>query len=169
MTDLVQWLDKLVSKFSESAGLQKFLDSLTALEPALDHILNGTKLTADQMSKAQDAVSNLTPAIAGLVGAFAFGPAMKHLGNLGKTMGKLAVEAQTSGSVIGNVFGTISTGLLKLDNDGKATAEGFRKAAGQGLSAMSTMANGISCKRGISRYWSCSNSWFSRRWSWFDQ
>ena len=66
LTDLVQWLDKLVSKFSESAGLQKFLDSLTALEPALDHILNGTKLTADQMSKAQDAVSNLTPAIAAI-------------------------------------------------------------------------------------------------------
>ena len=143
LTDLVQWLDKLVGKFTESAGLQKFIDSLTALEPALDHILNGTKLTTDQMSKAQDAVSNLTPAIAGLVGVFAFGPALTDLGLLGTGLGIVGKKANSFSSIISNAF-TNSGGLIGVlggKMDGLSAI--FANAASTGLSVLGGMTSAM--------------------------
>lgn len=144
---VVKILDRMIDSFSKSKVVDQFVKKVQDVSLALYQIAFGadeTKKKIDELFSGADAdakkletkiepierlkaaAMNAMPAIAGLVGSFAFGPAMKHLGNLGKLMGGLAVKAQTSGSAIGNAFGVASTGLLKINDAGKVTATGFR-------------------------------------------
>lgn len=144
LTTLVKWIDKLVDKLSNSQGLQKFLDALNSLNPALNQFLNGAKMTDDQANKFESTMIKLKPAIMGVVGALAFGPATKGLSKMTSLLGNLSIKAITTGSTLGNAFEASAIKLLKINKAGETTATGFRKMAGQGLSAMSMMTNGIS-------------------------
>nr|DAR70877.1 MAG TPA: minor tail protein [Caudoviricetes sp.] len=144
LTTLVKWIDKLVDKISNSQGLQKFLDALNSLNPALNQFLNGTKMTEDQANKFESTMIKLKPAIMGVVGALAFGPATKGLSKMTSLLGNLSIKAITTGSTLGNAFEASANKLLKINKAGETTATGFRKMAGQGLSVMSMMTNGIS-------------------------
>lgn len=143
LTTLVKWIDKLVDKLSNSQGLQKFLDALNSLNPALNQFLNGTKMTDEQANKFKGTMQALKPVVTGLVGVFAFGPATKGLAKMTGLLGNLGTKALTTGSTLGNAFEASANKLLKFNKAGEATATGFRKMAGQGLSAMSMMTNGI--------------------------
>ena len=129
---------------------QSIKSGFDLLNTALGEFAQNGELTQATIDKIKTKIAEIGPAA---VAAWAMMnpksaiatlmPLLSGLGKIGVALGKVAVEAQTSGSVMGNVFETISAGLLKLDDDGNATAEGFRKAAGEGVSAMATMANGI--------------------------
>jgi TP901 family phage tail tape measure protein len=143
LTTFVQWVDKLIDRINNSQGFQKFLDALNSLNPALNQLLNGTKMTDEQANKFKGTMQALKPAVTALVGVFAFGPATKGLAKMTGLLGNLGTKALTTGSTLGNAFEASANKLLKFNKAGEATATGFRKMAGQGLSAMSMMTNGI--------------------------
>ena len=96
------------------------------------------------MEKFKSTMSSVAP-ILGLVGGLlAFGPATKGLSKMTGLLGNLGIKALTTGSMLGNAFEAGANKLLQIDKAGKITATGFQKMAGQGLSTMSMMANGIS-------------------------
>lgn len=143
-TTIVKYVDKLVDKFSQSQGIQNFTDAMATINPVLDHFLNGTKLADGVMGKFKGTMSSVAP-ILGLVGGLlAFGPATKGLSQMTGLLGNLGIKALTTGSALGNAFEAGANKLLQIDKAGKITATGFQKMAGQGLSTMSMMTNGIS-------------------------
>lgn len=143
LTTLVKWIDKLVDRLSNSQGVQNFLNAIESINPALNQFLNGTKMTDEQANKFKGTMQAVKPAVTALVGAFAFGPATKGLAKMTGLLGNLGTKALTTGSTLGNAFEASANKLLKFNKAGEATATGFRKMAGQGLSAMSMMTNGI--------------------------
>lgn len=108
LKDLVQWIDKLVNKFMDSKGLQTFIDAISAIEPKLDNLINGTKMSAEQTKAFNSALKTLAPTIAGIVGAFSFGPILKGLGMVGTALGTLGAGAISSSGVIAGAFSKIS-------------------------------------------------------------
>lgn len=143
-TTIVKYVDKLVDKFSQSQGIQNFTDAMATINPVLDHFLNGTKLADGVMEKFKGTMSSAAP-ILGLVGGLlAFGPATKGLSKMTGLLGNLGIKALTTGSTLGNAFEASANKLLQINKAGEITATGFQKMAGQGLSTMSMMTNGIS-------------------------
>ena len=104
LTTFVKWLDKLVDRINNSQGFQKFLDALNSLNPALNQFLNGTKMTDDQTNKFESTMVKLKPAILGVVGALAFGPAVRGLTSLTGVMGTVAMKTMGLGSIVSSVF-----------------------------------------------------------------
>lgn len=149
LTTLVQWIDKLVDKLSNSQGLQKFLDGLNSLNPALNQFLNGTKMTDEQSNKFKGTMQALKPAVTGLVGAFAFGPAVRGLTSLTGVMGTVASKTMALGSVASSAFssagGMISGFVGKIGGIPGALGG----AASQGLSVLGMMTSGIASVMGI--------------------
>lgn len=143
-TTIVKYVDKLVDKLSQSQGIQNFTDAMATINPVLDHFLNGTKLADGVMEKFKGTMSSVAPILSLVGGLLAFGPATKGLSKMTGLLGKLGIKALTTGSTLGNAFEAGANKLLQIDKAGKITATGFQKMAGQGLSAMSMMTNGIS-------------------------
>ena len=143
-TTIVRYVDKLVDKFGQSKALQNFTDAMANINPVLDHFLNGTKLADGVMEKFKSTMSSVAPILSLVGGLLAFGPATKGLSKMTGLLGKLGIKALTTGSTLGNAFEAGANKLLQIDKAGKITATGFQKMAGQGLSAMSMMTNGIS-------------------------
>lgn len=67
LTTLVQAVDKFVDKLGQSQGLDNFVNILGQLNPILDHFVNGTKLSGDQLIKYRKAVMDVTSAIKPLI------------------------------------------------------------------------------------------------------
>ena len=143
-TTIVKYVDKLVDKFGQSKALQNFTDAMANINPVLDHFLNGTKLADGVMEKFKSTMSSVAPILSLVGGLLAFGPATKGLSKMTGLLGNLGIKALTTGSTLGNAFEAGANKLLQIDKAGKITATGFQKMAGQGLSTMSMMTNGIS-------------------------
>lgn len=143
-TTIVKYVDKLVDKFSQSQGIQNFTDAMATINPVLDHFLNGTKLADGVMEKFKGTMSSAAPILSLVGGLLAFGPATKGLSKMTGLLGNLGIKALTTGSTLGNAFEASANKLLQINKAGKITATGFQKMAGQGLSTMSMMTNGIS-------------------------
>ena len=142
-TTIVKYMDKLVDKFGQSKALQNFTDAMANINPVLDHFLNGTKLADGVMEKFKSTMSSVAPILSLVGGLLAFGPATKGLSKMTGLLGNLGIKALTTGSTLGNAFEAGANKLLQIDKAGKITATGFQKMAGQGLSTMSMMTNGI--------------------------
>lgn len=143
-TTIVRYVDKLVDKFSQSQGIQNFTDAMATINPVLDHFLNGTKLADGVMEKFKGTMSSAAPILSLIGGLLAFGPATKGLSKMTGLLGNLGIKALTTGSTLGNAFEASANKLLQINKAGEITATGFQKMAGQGLSTMSMMTNGIS-------------------------
>lgn len=143
-TTIVKYVDKLVDKFGQSKALQNFTDAMANINPVLDHFLNGTKLADGVMEKFKSTMSSAAPILSLVGGLLAFGPATKGLSQMTGLLGNLGIKALTTGSTLGNAFEAGANKLLQIDKAGKITATSFQKMAGQGLSTMSMMTNGIS-------------------------
>lgn len=149
LTTLVQWIDKLVDKLSNSQGLQKFLDGLNSLNPALNQFLNGTKMTDEQSNKFKGTMQALKPAVTGLVGAFAFGPAVRGLTSLTGVMGTVASKTMALGGVASSAFSSAGGMISGFVGKIGAIPGALGGAASQGLSVLGTMTSGIASVMGI--------------------
>lgn len=143
-TTIVKYVDKLVDKFGQSKALQNFTDAMANINPVLDHFLNGTKLADGVMEKFKGTLSSVAPILSLVGGLLAFGPATKGLSKMTGLLGNLGIKALTTGSTLGDAFEASANKLLQINKAGEITATGFQKMAGQGLSTMSMMTNGIS-------------------------
>ena len=149
LTTLVKYVDKLVDKISNSKGLQTFLDALNSLNPALNQFLNGTKMTEEQVGKFESIMISLKPAIAGVVGAFAFGPAVSNLSSLSKGLGFVASKTLELGSATSGSLQTASSLVSNFAGKMAGIPGAIGSAASQGLSILSMMTSGISSVMGI--------------------
>lgn len=149
LTTLVKWIDKLVDKISNSQGLQKFLDALNSLNPALNQFLNGTKMTEDQANKFESTMIKLKPAIMGVVGALAFGPAVRGLTSLTGVMGTVAMKTMALGSIASSAFRTAGGFISSFAGKVAGIPGVLGGAASRGLSVLSMMASGIASVMGI--------------------
>ena len=149
LTTLVQWIDKLVDKLSNSQGLQKFLDGLNSLNPALNQFLNGTKMTDEQSNKFKGTMQALKPAVTGLVGAFAFGPAVRGLTSLTGIMGTVASKTMALGGVASSAFSSAGGMISGFVGKIGAIPGALGGAASQGLSVLGMMTSGIASVMGI--------------------
>lgn len=149
LTTLVKWIDKLVDKLSNSQGLQNFLDALNSLNPALNQLLNGTKMTDEQAQKFKGTMEKVKPVVTGLVGAFAFGPAVRGLTSLTGVMGIVASKTMGLGSIASSAFSSAG-GLITGFTSKIAGIPGvLGGAASQGMSILSMMTSGIATVMGI--------------------
>ena len=149
LTTLVKYVDKLVDKISNSKGLQTFLDALNSLNPALNQFLNGTKMTEEQAGKFVSTMVSLEPAIMGLVGAFAFGPAVSSLTSLSKGLGFAASKTLEFGSVTAGSLKTASGLVSNFAGKMMGIPGAIGSAASQGISILSMMTSGISSVMGV--------------------
>ena len=149
LTTLVKWIDKLVDKISNSQGLQKFLDALNSLNPALDQFLNGTKMSDEQANKFKGTMQAVKPAVTALVGAFAFGPAVRGLTSLTGIMGTVASKTMGLGSVASSAFSTAGGFISSFTGKVAGIPGALGGAASQGLSVLSMMTSGIASVMGI--------------------
>ena len=149
LTTLVKWIDKLVDKISNSQGLQKFLDALNSLNPALDQFLNRTKMSDEQANKFKGTMQAVKPAVTALVGAFAFGPAVRGLTSLTGIMGTVASKTMALGSVASSAFSTAGGFISSFAGKVAGIPGALGGAASQGLSVLSMMTSGIASVMGI--------------------
>lgn len=149
LTTLVKWIDKLVDKISNSQGLQKFLDALNSLNPALNQFLNGTKMSDEQANKFKNTMQAVKPAVTALVGAFAFGPAVRGLTSLTGIMGTVAMKTMALGSIASSAFSTAGGFISSFAGKVAGIPGVLGGAASQGLSVLSMMTSGIASVMGI--------------------
>lgn len=149
LTTFVQWLDKLVDRINNSQGFQKFLDALNSLNPALNQFLNGTKMTDEQSNKFKGTMQALKPAVTGLVGAFAFGPAVRGLTSLTGVMGTVASKTMALGGVASSAFSSAGGMISGFVGKIGAIPGALGGAASQGLSVLGMMTSGIASVMGI--------------------
>ncbi|MBZ2109886.1 phage tail tape measure protein [Streptococcus infantis] len=144
LTTLVKYVDKLVDKISNSKGLQTFLDALNSLNPALNQFLNGTKMTEEQAGKFESVMVRLQPAIAGVVGAFAFGPATKGLSKMTGLLGELGGKVTTFGNSAGLVFGHAGDSIINFTSKIGGVPAILGRAGGEATAMVGQMSQGIS-------------------------
>lgn len=144
LTTLVKYVDKLVDKISNSKGLQTFLDALNSLNPALNQFLNGTKMTEEQAGKFESVMVRLQPAIAGVVGAFAFGPATKGLSKMTGLLGELGGKVATFGNSAGLVFGYAGDSIVNFTSKIGGVPAILGRAGGEATAMLGLMSQGIS-------------------------
>ena len=149
LTTFVQWLDKLVDRINNSQGFQKFLDTLNSLNPALNQLLNGTKMTDEQANKFESTMIKLKPAIMGVVAAFAFGPAVRGLTSLTGVMGTVAMKTMALGSIASSVFSTAGGFISSFAGKVAGIPGVLGGAASRGLSVLSMMTSGIASVMGV--------------------
>lgn len=149
LTTLVKYVDKLVDKISNSKGLQTFLDALNSLNPALNQFLNGTKMTEEQAGKFESIMIRLKPAIAGVVGAFAFGPAVSNLSSLSKGLGFAASKTLEFGTVAFNAFESVAGSVVSFGSKIGGIPNVLGRAAGSGIGILGGMLSDISTLMGI--------------------
>ena len=161
----VKAIDSFIDKLGASEKLTSFINKISDVSMAVYQLVFGIDATkkkikesftgADQMAKMlataidpieriKSSLSSFVPILSLVGGLLAFGPATKGLSKMTGLLGKLGIKALTTGSTLGNAFEAGANKLLQIDKAGKITATGFQKMAGQGLSAMSMMTNGIS-------------------------
>lgn len=143
LTTLVKYVDKLVDKISNSKGLQTFLDALNSLNPALNQFLNGTKMTEEQAGKFESVMVRLQPAIAGVVGAFAFGPATKGLSKMTGLLGELGGKVATFGNSAGLVFGHAGDSIVNFTSKIGGVPAILGRAGGEATAMLGLMSQGI--------------------------
>lgn len=143
LTTLVKAVDKFVDKLGQSQGLDKFINILGQLNPILDHFVNGTKLSGEQLTKYQESVAGVTSAIkpliplAAVVGsALALDAALPGI--------KLLSKGFTSFS--GVISGAVS-GPMKLFQSGISNLIGLFPKIGGSLAA--STAVGMSALNGM--------------------
>ena len=144
LTTLVKYVDKLVDKISNSKGLQTFLDALNSLNPSLNQFLNGTKMTEEQAGKFESVMVRLQPAIAGVVGAFAFGPATKGLSKMTGLLGELGGKVATFGNSAGLVFGHAGDSIVNFTSKIGGVPAILGRAGGEATAMLGMMSQGIS-------------------------
>nr|DAN05630.1 MAG TPA: minor tail protein [Caudoviricetes sp.] len=149
LTTLVKWIDKLVDKLSNSQGLQKFLDALNSLNPALNQFLNGTKMTDEQANKFKNTMQAVKPAVTALVGAFAFGPAVRGLTSLTGAMGIVASKTLALGSATSGAMKTAGGFISSFTSKIAGIPGVLGGAASQGLSVLGMMTTGIASVMGV--------------------
>lgn len=143
LTTLVQAVDKFVDKLGQSQGLDNFVNILGQLNPILDHFVNGTKLSGDQLIKYRKAVMDVTSAIKPLIplasvvgGALALDAALPGI--------KLLSKGFTSFS---GIIGGVVSGPMKLFESGISNLIGLFPKIGGGLAASSAV--GMSALNGM--------------------
>lgn len=149
LTTFVKWLDKLVDRINNSQGFQKFLDALNSLNPALNQFLNGTKMTDDQTNKFESTMVKLKPAILGVVGALAFGPAVRGLTSLTGVMGTVASKTLALGSATSGAMKTAGGFISSFTGKIAGIPGVLGSATSQGMSILSVMTSGIASVMGI--------------------
>lgn len=149
LTTLVKYVDKLVDKISNSKGLQTFLDALNSLNPALNQFLNGTKMTEEQTRKFSETVNRIKPAIMGLVGAFAFGPAVRNLSSLSKGLGFVASKTLEFGTVAFNAFESVAGSVVSFGSKIGGIPKVLGRVAGSGIGILGGMLSDITTLMGI--------------------
>ena len=149
LTTFVQWVDKLVDRINNSQGFQKFLDALNSLNPALNQLLNGTKMTDEQANKFESTMIKLKPAIMGVVGAFAFGPAVRGLAALTGVMGTVASKTLALGSATSGAMKTAGGFISSFTGKIAGIPGVLGSATSQGMSILSVMTSGIASVMGI--------------------
>lgn len=143
LTTLVQAVDKFVDKLGQSQGLDNFVNILGQLNPILDHFVNGTKLSGDQLIKYRKAVMDVTSAIKPLIplasvvgGALALDAALPGI--------KLLSKGFTSFS---GIIGGVVSGPMKLFESGISNLIGLFPKIGGSLAASSAV--GMSALNGM--------------------
>ena len=149
LTTFVKWLDKLVDRINNSQGFQKFLDALNSLNPALNQFLNGAKMTDDQANKFESTMIKLKPAILGVVGALAFGPAVRGLASLTGVMGTVASKTIAFGSATSGAMKTAGGFISSFTGKIAGIPSVLGGATAQGMSILSVMTSGIASVMGI--------------------
>ncbi|MGF2158845.1 phage tail tape measure protein [Enterococcus avium] len=143
LTTLVQAVDKFVDKLGQSQGLDNFVNILGQLNPILDHFVNGTKLSGDQLIKYRKAVMDVTSAIKPLI------PLASVVG------GALALDAALPGIKLlskgfisfSGVIGGVVSGPIKLFQSGISNLIGLFPKIGGSLAA--STAVGMSALNGM--------------------
>ena len=142
-TTIVKYVDKLVDKFSQSQGIQKFTDAMATINPVLDHFLNGTKLADGTMEKFKGTMSSAAPILSLLGGLLAFSPATKGLTLLTGLLGGLGSKIGSFGSILGSGFSSAS-GYVEVFASKIGGLPGvLGNAASRGISILGMMSQGI--------------------------
>lgn len=149
LTTLVKWIDKLVDKLSNSQGLQNFLDALNSLNPALNQLLNGTKMTGEQAQKFSNTMSKIKPVIMGVVGALAFGPAVRGIKMFSGAIAPVARSMLGFGTIASNAFTTAGESVLGFGRKLGGVPRVLGRVSGEGLGILSMMSSGIASVMGI--------------------
>lgn len=143
-TVLVKALDRFVDKLSQSQAIDNFVNMMSKIPPVLDHFLNGTKVSSQQLDAFKASVSNVAPAIALLVGSLAFGPAVAGLQMLTAGLGGVAVGALKFGGLFSGVISSASSVIGFLAGKMTGLPATFGNAASKGLSVLAMMTQGMS-------------------------
>lgn len=161
----VKVIDSFIDKLGASESLASFISKISDVSMAVYQLVFGIDATKkkikesftginqaaqmlataiDPIERIKDSLSSFAPILSLIGGLLAFGPATKGLSKMTGLLGNLGIKALTTGSTLGNAFEASANKLLQINKAGEITATGFQKMAGQGLSTMSMMTNGIS-------------------------
>lgn len=149
LTTLVKWIDKLVDKLSNSQGVQNFLNAIETINPALNQLLNGTKMVDEQANKFESTMIKLKPAIMGVVGALAFGPAVRGIKMISGAIAPVARSIVGFGTVASSVFESAAGSVISFGSKVGGVTSVLGRVAGEGIGILSMMTSGIASVMGI--------------------
>lgn len=140
LTLIVQAVDKFVDKLGQSKGFDNFTKSISALTPILDHFVNGTKLSSENVVKMHDVVQRILPVLAVLGSALLLSQAVPAITAL--SGGFASFSGVLSGMVSGP-FKLFSAGLSSLIGLIPKIGSSLSIASSVGMSALGSMTSAM--------------------------